>query len=405
MSSPLGSPRAASAVGFLYWSGWQAMVPFLALYATSLGASPATVGIILGSYSILALLLSVPAGLLAERIGSGRMMFGGALLGGVSLLLIVYGGGLAGLTIGLTLLGVSQIMVSIGTQVETILGASQKDLPRAITQYFFFSSASQLSGPAIGAVLVRGAHYSLAFLGAAGLSFLAMLAAAGPARRPPVRDAVVARPPALETITTTLTHRPGARAGLLVNLAAELAMAFWASFFPLLLAQRGYGSETIAFLFGLRATSNTGVRLVMGRITQRLSRTRALVVGLIVTGLSLVAMAAFVPLWGIALAVLVFGFSMGLYSTLAAIAVAAGFTADAAGLGVGLRMLASRIGLIVGPIVTGLVVQGFGYIAAFVVSAVICASPALLYARRSRPSALRAARERARDAGAGLPPR
>jgi MFS family permease len=175
-------------------------------------------------------------------------------------------------------------------------------------------------------------------------------------------------------------------------------MAFWTTFFPLLLTQRGYGSGAIAFLFGLRAISNTGVRLVMGRITQRLSRTRALVTGLVVTGLALVAMAVAVSPWAIAVAVLVFGFSMGLYSTLAAIAVAAGFSADAAGLGVGLRMLASRIGLIVGPIVTGIVVQSLGYVAAFSVSAVICASPALLYAVRPRPSALRAARERPKPA-------
>jgi MFS family permease len=62
-------------------------------------------------------------------------------------------------------------------------------------------------------------------------------------------------------------------------------------------------------------------------------------------------------------------------------------------------MLASRIGLIVGPIVTGLVVQSLGYRAAFVVSAAICASPALLYAARPKPSVLRAARERARSTG------
>jgi MFS family permease len=381
------------------------MVPFMALYATSLGARPATVGVILGSYSILALVLSVPAGVIAERIGSGRMMFGGCLLGALSLLLIVYGGDLTALMIGLTILGVAQIMVSIGTQVETILGASHKEIPRAITLYFFFSSASQLSGPAIGASLVRGTHYPPAFLGAAVLSLLAMLSAVGPSRRTPLRDAVMARPPALETITTTLGHKPTARAALLVNLCAELVMAFWTSFFPLLLIGHGYGPRAIALLFGLRAVSNTGVRLIMGRITRRLSRTRALVVGLIVTGLSLVAMGVSTAPWAIGVAVLVFGFAMGLYTTLAAIAVSTGFPPDAAGVGVGLRMLASRIGLIVGPIVTGLVVQWFGYGVAFVVTAAICASPALLYAVRPRPSALRAARDRAQLAGEHRPDR
>lgn len=42
-----------------------------------------------------------------------------------------------------------------------------------------------------------------------------------------------------------------------------------------------------------------------------------------------------------------------------------------------MRRLASRIGLIVDPIVTGVVVQSLGYLAAFVASAVICVVPAM----------------------------
>jgi MFS family permease len=92
--------------------------------------------------------------------------------------------------------------------------------------------------------------------------------------------------------------------------------------------------------------------------------------------------------------VFAFGFGVGVYATLAAIAVAAGFPPEAAGVGVGMRMLATRIGLIVGPIVTGVVVQSLGYLAAFVASAVICAAPALLYLRRPRLSEMRASREK-----------
>jgi MFS family permease len=382
-----GSPRAASTVGFLYWT--------VALYATSLGASPATVGVILGSYSVLALVLSIPAGIITERVGSGKMMFGGCFLGAAALLLIVYGRGLGMLTAGLAILGVSQVMVSIGTQVETIVGAAPRDMARAITLYFFFSSGSQIAGPVVGALLVHGTDYPSAFLGAAALSLTAMLAAGGPARRPAVRDAVMARPPAFETITSTLGEKPAARVALIVSLTAELVMAFWTTFFPLHLTRRGYGSEAVAFFFGLRAVSNSGVRLLMGRITERLSRTRALMTGLLVTAVSLVAMALLGSNVGIGLAVLVFGFAMGLYTTLAAIAVASGFPPEAAGLGVGMRILASRVGLIVGPVLTGLLVQAFGYVPAFVATALICAGPALLYLRRPKLSEVRASRKRA----------
>jgi predicted MFS family arabinose efflux permease len=251
--------------------------------------------------------------------------------------------------------------------------------------------------------LVHGTDYRAVFLGAAALSLVAMIVAGGPARRPAVRDAVLARPPALETIASTLGQRPSARAALIVSLSAELVMAFWTTFFPLLLTRRGYGSEAIAFFFGLRAISNTGVRLVMGRITERLSRTRALTVGLVVTALSVAAMAVLRSDIGMGVAVLVFGFAMGLYVTLAAITVASGFPPEAAGLGVGLRILASRVGLIVGPVLTGFVVQALGYLSAFVVTALICAGPAVLYLRRPKLSEVRASRERTGASPVGPP--
>lgn len=391
-ASPQGSLRAASAVGFLYWTGWQATTPFLALYAATLGASPAAVGAVLGSYSILALLASVPAGVLAERMGSGRMMLAGCLLGSAGFLVIVYAGGLVALIAGLAIIGVSQVMVSIGTQVETIMGRTHRDLAHAITLYFLFSSASQVVGPALGGFLVRDARYPAAFLGAAVLGALGMLVALEPARRTPARDAFVARPPAAETIATTLREKPAAQAGLLVSLTAELTMASWSAFLPLLLAARGHGSGDVAFLFGLRAVSNTGVRLLLGRMTQRLSRARVLLVGLLLGAASLAAMAVFSSFAVIAGAVLTFGLATGLYTTLAAIAVASGFPPQAAGVGVGMRMLASRIGLIVGPIVTGLIAQSLGYSAALGTNAVLCAGAAFLYRRRPRPSVVRAGR-------------
>lgn len=391
---PFGSTRAASAVSFLYWTGWQAMVPFIALYATSLGAGPAAVGAILGSYSVLALVLSLPAGVITERVGSGRMMLAGCLLGVASLLLVVYGGGLGSLVVGLSILGISQIMVSIGTQVEIILAAGSKDLPRAMTRFLFFGSASQLVGPLVGGALARGANYPAALLGAAGLSLLGAAASVAAARRRPSREAVVARPPAVETILSTLRQQPAARAGLLVNVSTELVTAFWNAFFPLLLTARGYRAEAVAVFFGLRAVSSTGVRLAIGRITRRLSRTRALVVGLLAAALALVAMALLASPVAIGAAVLLFGFATGLYFTLAAIAVAAGFPPEAAGVGVALRILAGRVGLITGPVVTGLVVQGLGLLAGFMTAAVICGSTALLYLPRPRLSAIRAARGR-----------
>jgi sugar phosphate permease len=94
------------------------------------------------------------------------------------------------------------------------------------------------------------------------------------------------------------------------------------------------------------------------------------------------------------LAILIFGFAGGLYSTLVAAAVVAGFSADAAGVATGTRMLVSRIGIILGPILLGVLVESSGFTVSFIASAAVMAVSALLYVPRPRPSALRASRRR-----------
>lgn len=63
-------------------------MPVLPLYAASLGAAPAQVGLINGAFMITAGLLSVPAGLLVDRVGQKMPAIGGILAIAFSSLLI-----------------------------------------------------------------------------------------------------------------------------------------------------------------------------------------------------------------------------------------------------------------------------------------------------------------------------
>jgi predicted MFS family arabinose efflux permease len=326
------------------------------------------------------------------------MMFAGCVLGAAGTLL-ASSGGLPTLSIGLMIVGLAQVTVSIGTQVETIHGAARQHVAHAVALYFFLSSISQIVGPGLGALLVRGADYRTAFLGAAGLAIVALLATINPARRRITPDAMVARPPALETIAEALGRRPAARAALLVSLSGDLTAAFWSTFFPLLLTTRGYGPQAVALYFSLRAITNTGVRPLIGAAIARFNPTRLMVFSLAGTALSLAAMPLLIAQISVGIAVLLFGLAGGVYTTLAAIDVATAFPAEAAGVGVGMRMLMSRIGIIVGPILLGLAVQSLGYTPAFVLGAMLCGAPALLYTAIHRRSLARRPQTRPLAAG------
>jgi predicted MFS family arabinose efflux permease len=152
----------------------------------------------------------------------------------------------------------------------------------------------------------------------------------------------------------------------------------------------------IAFYFSLRAVTNAAVRPIIPTLSRRYTRSGVLAVSLLVVGATLVAMPLVASRWGIGAAVAVFGAAGGLYATLAAAAVAAGFTTEAAGVAMGTRMLASRIGIIVGPVLLGVLVETGGLGASFVASGAIMLASAVPYLRRPSLAAARARRQAAR---------
>jgi MFS family permease len=384
-SATLPAAWLANLIAFLFWTGWLAASPFLSLHATALGAGPAAVGLVLGGYHIVGLVLSLPAGAASERWGSGRVMLTGCALGVAGTLALAASRGLATLAAGLVVVGLAQIMISIGTQVETIRSVPRPAVAHAIGRFFFVTSFAQILGPAIGALAVGEADYRAAFLVGAAASALGVAASVPPARRPLDVDGVLARPPALEAVASTLRDRPGIRAALLVTLAGDLLMAFWSSFYPLLLDARGYGVGAIATFFSVRAVANTAARPLMTALIARRPRTQVLVASVLVASAAIATMPFVRAPAVMGAVVLLYGLANGVFFTLAAAVVASGFPPESAGVGVGTRILMSRAGVILGPILLGLVAQSLGFVAAFLAGAGLLAAVTVLYAPRRRP--------------------
>ncbi len=54
---------------FLYWAALYVYSPILSVYAASLGASFTTVGVIVGAYGFVQMLLRIPVGIWSDRLG------------------------------------------------------------------------------------------------------------------------------------------------------------------------------------------------------------------------------------------------------------------------------------------------------------------------------------------------
>jgi len=174
-----------------------AAVPIVAVMA--LGAGPGEIGFLAALQSLPFLLLSLPAGLLADRVSRARLMAGAEAVRALALLAIPVALAAGGVT--LPLLAAVGFVAATGTVVYSVAAPSlvpalvaREGLAQANGRLELARSLAFAGGPALAGALVAWAGAAPAFVLAIALSMLAaaMLARLPePARAPMPRRAVL----------------------------------------------------------------------------------------------------------------------------------------------------------------------------------------------------------------------
>jgi DHA1 family multidrug resistance protein-like MFS transporter len=181
------------------------------------------------------------------------------------------------------------------------------------------------------------------------------------------------------SLWTILYHRT-----ILVTSAAEASqfMAFGAveAFLPLYALSVGVDKATVGLLFGAQIGVKTLARPLMGRISDRHGRTRQIILGLILTGIT----TALFPHTRIAPLLLVLSAGFGLGIAIASAATSA-FVADLApehgrGTALGTMSTIMDVGQAFGPILLGTLLMRVSYAAGFAVIALLVIVAAALFA-------------------------
>ncbi len=278
---------------FLFYLGFQLLLPVMPLYAVHLGAREAHVGLIMGSFALAAMVPRPLAGELADRIG--RRPF--VLLGTVIFALAPLGYAAAGTVPALVLLRVFHgVGMGFGPTAATVIATDLTPSDRRGAAMGLFGLASALAlavGPYVGGELVRGRGFTTTFLVAAAIEGVALaLALALPETRP-----IVARapPPPAEPGPTEggMLARFGRRwfspaalypSGLV--LALYVSYGGLASFLPLFAERRQLGNPGL--FFTVFAVASLLVRSGAGRLSDHLGRRAVIAPALGVAGASLV---------------------------------------------------------------------------------------------------------------------
>jgi MFS family permease len=350
---------------FAFFSSYLRM-PVLPLYAAKLGAEPAQIGFINGAFMLTAGLLSIPAGLLADRVGRKLPILGGLLAIGVSSLLItrcqlpeqmaaayiLFGAGMAAFAPG---------MLS--------LVADTVPLERLGKAYGWYTTAiytAMTIGPATGGFLAKSVGLREVFLVSGCLTLLVSIAAlfvlpkGKNSHRTELRSIIV-------TSLQVLQNR-WLVACLVATVGSCIGFGIFLTFLPLYLTSRGFDPAQVGMVFAAQALTNVLCRVPIGAFSDRIDRRWLVAAGLLLLAIALLLFGQASQLIFMLLCAVLLGVGMALTYTAIGALIAQHVPAVQRGLAMGMYNSCIYLGMMSGSAALGLALKHIGYPVGFAVA-------------------------------------
>lgn len=352
-------------------------IPVLPLFAASLGAGPAQVGMINGAFMVTAGILSIPAGLLVDRLGRTKPVIGGILATAVSSLLVTQCSSplqmaAAYLLFGAGLAAFAPAMLSLVADVTP-----PERLGRAYGWYTTAIYVAMTIGPATGGYLAKTVGLrNVFFVSGCMLTIMALLALPTLPRTAPRHKTELHT--ALAASLSLLHNRP-LRACLLATIGSCIGFGLFLSFLPLFAASHGLDPGQVGLVFAAQAITNVVGRVPIGMLADRLDRRLLVAAGLFCLALALPAQGQTVQFfWMVACAV---GMGIGMAFTFTAIGALIAEQVPTAQRGLAMRMYNSCIylGMMAGSTAMGVAFKWVDYPAGFAAAGVIALLTMLLF--------------------------
>ena len=275
--SPARLLLTACIIAFLCFLGSYMRIPIVPLFAASLGADAFQVGLINSAFMCMAGLLSIPSGLLSDRIGRRRPLLAGlVLLAGSSLLLALSQtplqmGGIY-LLFGVGLALVTPTLMSYVADI-----APPEALGNAFGWYTMALYSGMTLGPAVGGYLGGLLGLRPIFICSGSLILLMFVVALLLLPDPPGKQVV--RPSGAAIVATLLELRYNRRlmACLLVTVGGCVGFGMFISFVPLYVRSLGLETTAIGLVCAGQALANALARIPAGWLCDRVDDRRILV--------------------------------------------------------------------------------------------------------------------------------
>jgi predicted MFS family arabinose efflux permease len=246
--------------GFCVNISWQVVVPILSLYLAHTGFGVATIGLVVGVYSLTMGLVELQAGMIASAVGRRWALLGGCAANALCL-------GIAGLAhtravvaAALAAGGAARGVLVPPMHATVADSVSPEGRGGAFGLFWLCTSIASLAGPAIGGVVAaRAGDAAPLLLGAIfGLAAIPLFAA----WRLPGRAAKRAT---FAGFAAFLSTPAVARLGAAMLLCYGL-VGIWTTFLPLYAARHGVSVEIIGWIFAIQGAMYALMQVPTGRL-------------------------------------------------------------------------------------------------------------------------------------------
>ena len=357
------------------------IAPLLPEIEQRTGAGDAALGLAMAAYAIPILLISIPTGRLADRIGRRPLLLGGLALTGVGSLLIAASGSLEVLLAGRAVQGVG----STASWVAALAIVSDLARPGRTGEAIGFAlsanSLGAIGGPALGGIVGGEISFEAPFILVSAIA--ATMLAAGFVILPRHEAASSAERSSGRGIRVAL-RRPGVIAPGLIVIAGASFIGMVDFAVPLDLDRRlGTGATVIGLLFALAAGLDAIASPVAGSAGDRRGRRPVAIAGGIVVAVSGALLALLGTLGGAAFALAVFGIGQSIGFAAAVPWLDDAFGPVDRGLAYGGLNLVYALGYTAGPLLSGgLLEAASADVVYLLITAVAAAGAAALAIRR-----------------------
>jgi len=340
--------------------------PMTSYMALGLGATVEQLGLLSIGFAGLALLTAIPLGRAIDRWGARPFTVAAPALVAAAALGLVLTDSLVVVILLQSAIGLGLVAAAIGYQTLVAAAGPLESADRRFGSLTAVVALSQLAGPAVAGVIAETAAAAGAtpaddphgvtwvFAVMCGLATASAIVAftlpdPGAPARPGARSGIGAD-------TVQVLRTPGIAGALVVSVVVFGVTDLLVLYLPVFGTQAGWSVGFVAALLATRAGASVAIRLVFGRLIERLGRRVLLAAGCVLGILSAVALPLAGDTVGPFVCLAIFGAAVGMGQPISMAWVARFAPAHLRSTSLGVRLTVNQVWLIAVPPVVGVII-------------------------------------------------